>query len=154
MIRYAGGRDLDFLRREMDRLFEGAFPARTDSDQGAMWAPRADLVETDEAYLLTLDLPGVSPDDLDVTFEEGALKISGERKEQREIEGSQYHRIERSTGRFFRSFRFGNNADPDKIEAEVSDGVLTVRLGKVEASKPRRIEVGRRDKQPTELAMN
>jgi HSP20 family protein len=144
LSRYSGGSDLDLLRREMDRLFRDFLPAREGGDSSnAMWAPRTDLSETDDAFVLTMDLPGISPDDVEITFEEGALNISGERQFTQEQERGQYHRIERSHGRFFRSFRFGNNADPDRIDADFEDGVLTIKVGKVEERKPRRIEVGR-----------
>lgn len=145
LMRYTGGSDFDLLRREMDRLFDSFFPARREDDSGsAVWAPRTDLAETDDAYIVSMDVPGIKPDEIDITFEEGTLKVSGERQASKEVEQGQYHRIERSYGRFFRSFRFGGNVDPDKIEAHFDDGVLTIRVGKVEESKPRRIEVGRK----------
>lgn len=138
--------ELGTLRREMDRLFENFYPTRGDEDlASAVWAPRADVSETDDAFLVWIDLPGIKPEDIDVTFEDGMLKVSGERHTQQENEAGQYHRIERTYGRFFRSFRFGDNIDPDRISANWSDGVLTVRIQKQEASRPRRIEVGRMD---------
>jgi HSP20 family protein len=150
LTRFVGGPEMDLLRREMDRLFENLVPARTDDDQTArVWAPRADISESDDAYLIWMDLPGVRPEDIEVTFEDGMLKISGERHSQHEEESGQYHRIERSYGRFFRSFRFGDNADPDQIQAQFNEGVLHLRLAKREASKPRRIEVGRAEKGQT-----
>lgn len=147
ITRYNRGSDLDLLRREMTRFFDDLLPARQEGEnqQSTVWAPRADLSETDDAYLISLDLPGVRRDDLEITMEEGTLKISGERSMERESESGQYHRIERSYGRFFRSFTFGPNADADKIEASFDDGVLTVRVGKAEERKPRRIEVGSRN---------
>lgn len=144
LTRFVGGPEMDLLRREMDRLFENLLPTRTDDDQTTrVWAPRADISETDDAYLLWMDVPGVRPEDIEVTFEDGMLKVSGQRHSQQEQDSGQYHRIERSYGRFFRSFRFGENADPDQIEARFNEGVLNIRLAKREASKPRRIEVAR-----------
>ena len=140
------GSDFDLLRREMTRFFDDLLPAREagEGQQSAVWTPRADLSETDDAYLIALDLPGVRRDDLEITMEDGTLKIAGERSMERETENGQFHRIERSYGRFFRSFTFGPNADADRIEAHFDDGVLTVRVGKAEERKPRRIEVGSR----------
>lgn len=132
------------LRREMDRLFENFFPAQHEGEAPSIWTPRADLAETDDAYVLSLDLPGIRREDLEITMEEGTLRITGERRTEEEHEGRQYHRIERAYGRFFRSFNFGPNANPDEIEASFDDGVLNVRIGKVEERKPRRIEVGSR----------
>ncbi len=146
----SGGRDFDALRREMDRLMDNFLPNRNEGETNAFWAPRTDLAETDDAFVLTIDLPGINRDEVEITFEDGALKVSGERQINREQENSQFHRIERSYGRFFRAFRFGENADPEHIEANFDDGVLTISVGKREQSKPRRIEIGQRSLQPSE----
>jgi HSP20 family protein len=145
-MRYNRGSDFDVLRREMSRLFDDFHPTRPTGEQqeSAVWAPRADLSETDDAFVIALDLPGIDRDDLDITVEDGTLKISGERSMREEHERGQFHRIERTYGRFYRSFSFGPNVDADKIDATFDDGVLTVRAGKAEERKPRRIEVGSR----------
>lgn len=145
-MRYARGNDFDVLRREMTNLFDN-FYGRPNSDgqESAVWAPRADLSETEDAYFIQMDVPGINRDDLDITLEDGTLKISGERQMQSDHEDGQFHRIERAYGRFFRSFTFGPNADADHIEATFDDGVLTVRVAKAEERKPRRIEVGSRN---------
>jgi HSP20 family protein len=139
------GRDFDALRREMDRLFHDFVPTRPAAGEGdaeqAVWAPRADMAETEDAFVIALDVPGVGPDDLQITFEEDTLKVSGERQFNRERHEGQFHRIERSYGRFFRAFRFGSPVDVTRVEADFEDGVLTIRVPKAEASKPRRIEV-------------
>lgn len=138
-------RELSLLRREMDRLSNELFPSRQSDDGSAVWMPRADLAETDEAWILSLDLPGLSADDVEVTLEDDTLTISGEREVSQEQKEGRFHRIERSYGRFFRTIQFGSPVDPDNIEASFEDGVLTVRVAKAEASRPRRIEVqGRR----------
>jgi HSP20 family protein len=142
------GRDLERLRREMDRLFVDFAPTRggngdSDSDQ-AVWAPRADLAETEDAYVVALDVPGVPESDLQITLDDDTLKVAGERKFQRENRDGQFHRIERSFGRFYRAFRFASPIEPNGVTAEFEDGVLTVRVAKAEASKPRHIEVRRR----------
>ena len=144
VMRYHRGSDFDVLRREMSRLFDDFLPARSANDQqeSSVWAPRADLSETDEAYVIALDLPGIDRNDLEITVEEGTLKVSGERSMREDHEQGQFHRIERSYGRFYRSFNFGPNVDSDNIDATFDDGVLTIRVGKAEEQKPRRIEVG------------
>jgi HSP20 family protein len=143
ITRYSGGNEYHSLRREMDRLLESFFPRTEDSAASAMWVPRADLAETDDAFVVSMDLPGVKPEEVEVTFEDGSLKVTGERSAERKHEGRHFHRIERSYGRFFRAFRFGHNADPESISADYRDGILTIQVGKREASKPRRIEIGR-----------
>lgn len=146
ITRYNRGSDFDLLRREMTRFFDDFLPSREagEDQRSAVWTPRADLSETDDAYLIAIDLPGIRRDDLEITMEDGTLKISGERSMESETENGQYYRIERAYGRFFRSFTFGPNADADNINASFDDGVLTIRVGKAEERKPRKIEVGSR----------
>lgn len=142
LTRYTPGRELSLLQREMDRLFHDLNPAnRQEEDSGTVWMPRADLAETDDAFVLALDLPGLTPDDVEVTMEEDTLTISGERKNPQTAEGGRWHRIERTRGRFFRTVRFGTPVDVEDVQASFDHGVLTVRVAKAEASKPRRIEV-------------
>ena len=143
LIRRGPAREFDLLRREMDRLFDDFVPARRTEDS-SVWAPRADIVETDDAYLLSLDLPGIDRDGLDITFEDGTLKISGERTVERNHQNGRFHRVERSYGRFFRSFALGSDIDTDAIEADLTDGVLRIRVAKAETAQPRRIEIGSR----------
>jgi len=136
------GRDFRHLRREMDRLIQDFAPATagdTEADQ-AVWSPRADLAETEDAYVISLDMPGVTPSALELTVEDDTVKVAGEREIARES-GGQYHRIERSYGRFFRAFRFGGAIDAGGVTADFAEGVLTIRVPKAEASRPRRVEV-------------
>ena len=139
-------RDFALLRREMDRLFDGTLTA--DDPATAVWSPRADVAETDDAYRLSLDLPGIDRDTMDVTLDDGTLKISGERHHRSEQSDGRVHRVERAHGRFFRSFTLGNDVDPEAIEAHYDDGVLTVEIGKSAAKQPRRIEVGSKSGAP------
>jgi HSP20 family protein len=142
LTRNTPARELGLLRREMDRLFSDFFPAaRQGEDTSAVWMPRADLAETTDAFVLTFDLPGLTPEDVEVTLEENTLTISGERKAEQAAEGGRWHRIERAYGRFFRTVQFGTPVDADGVEASFENGVLTVRVAKAEVSKPRRIEV-------------
>ncbi|WP_412062746.1 Hsp20/alpha crystallin family protein [Rubrivirga sp. IMCC45206] len=143
-IPFRPGRDFAILRREMDRLFDDV--SRGDRDAEAVWTPRADVSETDDAYVLSLDLPGIDRDTLDVTLDDGTLKISGERRRADEQSDGRFHRVERAYGRFFRSFTLGTDVDDDAIEATFDDGVLMVRVGKSPAVQPRRIPIGRRSR--------
>lgn len=135
-------RPLSELQREVDRLFDRVMPEREDQNRTSIWSPVVDVHETDEHYVIHMDLPGLTKDDVTVTFEKGALRISGERKMWRdEEEKPQYLRVERWIGHFFRSFQFNHNIDADRIEASFENGVLTVELPKSEESKPRRIAI-------------
>ena len=139
-------RDFALLRREMDRLFDSTLAS--DDQTATVWSPRADVAETDDGYRLSLDLPGIDRDTLDVTLDDGTLKISGERHHRSEQAQGRMHRVERAHGRFFRSFALGTDVDPEAIEAHYDDGVLTVQIGKSAARQPRRISVGSKSGEP------
>jgi HSP20 family protein len=134
--------DLDLLRQGMDRLLSDSVASRDEAPASApSWAPRADVVETPDAFHLVLDVPGVSLDKLDVNVENGTLAVSGERAVASAHSDARFHRVERSYGRFFRSFTLGTDIDADRIDASVTDGELTVVVPKAEARKPRQIAV-------------
>ncbi len=132
------------MQREFDRVFDGFFPARIDENENgetAVWSPRVDLVENENAYLIEADLPGIAKEDVKLNFHDGVLSISGERKAERKDEKDNFVRVERSRGHFFRSFNLPMAVDVDSIEARHENGVLTVRVPKAEESKPRQINV-------------
>jgi HSP20 family protein len=104
------------------------------------WAPLADVSETDDAYVIRAELPGVSKDQVNVEIQDRELVISGEIAEPEGDEGRR-HRSTRRTGRFeYRAYLPGD-INPEQVSAQLSDGVLTVRVPKSEGAKPRRIEV-------------
>ena len=100
-----------------------------------------DVEEDDEGLTFKADLPGMDPKDVSVEAKDGVLTIQGERTAEKEEENKIYHRYERTYGSFCRSFNLTKNVDAEKIEAKYKDGVLTVRVPKVEEAKPRKIEV-------------
>lgn len=132
------------FQQEVDRMFDRFLGRQTEEGDAntAVWSPRVDLSETEDSYLLRLDLPGLTREDVTITYEDGTLKISGERSFAGGEEQSQFHRIERWYGRFFRSFNFGRSINPEEISASFQDGVLTVSLPKPEEKKPIRVEIG------------
>ncbi|THB80982.1 MAG: Hsp20/alpha crystallin family protein [Desulfobacteraceae bacterium] len=105
------------------------------------WAPRADILETDSEFTVKLDLPEVKKDDVKITVDNGVLSIRGERKQEKEEKGTQYHRIECHYGNFVRSFSLPDNVAEDQIEAVYENGVLFLAIPKTEESKPKQIEV-------------
>lgn len=127
-------RDLLSVEDEFDRLF-GRPSART------AWAPALDVRETENGFEVAVDLPGLEPGDVSVTFESGVLTISGTREFSSESSNETYHRIERSYGSFARSVRLPHTTDGERIEATFDKGVLSVVVPKAEAAKPRTIEV-------------
>lgn len=112
---------------------------------------RADLMEREDEVVLTADLPGVRRDDLDVTLEQNVLTVTGERTQPRPERNGEdrYYLFERRWGRFRRSFALPCEVMADRVDATLSDGVLTVRIPKAESSRRRRIEIqsgaGRRE---------
>lgn len=104
------------------------------------WTPTVDLYETDRAYVLTAEVPGLSRDDVHIHVQEGRLTLSGVRRDRAEA-CEQYHRVERGHGAFSRTFQMPLAIDVDEITADLKDGVLTVVVPKVDDPAPRRIVV-------------
>lgn len=127
------------LRREMDRLLEDAF-GRGDAGV-ASWVPAADVREDESAYRFELDLPGVSPEAVELTIEAGVLTVRGEKRNRVEGENTRTHVAERVQGAFRRAFPLPKDVAEDRIEAQFAHGQLTVRLPKLERPKARKIEI-------------
>lgn len=124
---------------EWDRLFDEVLtrPLSTWST----WTPAADLYETDDEFVLELDMPGFDQDDIEVTVEHGILGVSGQRTMDEKSERYTYHVRERSYERFNRSFSLPRSVNPDQVAAEFRNGMLRVTLPKAAEAKPRRIAV-------------
>lgn len=105
------------------------------------WLPTLDVAEQKDSYTVQLDLPGIKKEDVHVSFEEGILTIQGERKQESEQKDKEYHRIERSYGRFERSLNLGSAVDPERIQANYKDGVLEIIVAKSEKAKPKAIDI-------------
>lgn len=132
------------LRSEVDRLIDN-FPLRMPSFNFGRFAiaPAIDMAETDKAYKLTVELPGMEPENVEVTFEDGLLRIAGEKQEQREENERGYRLSERSYGSFERQVELPSAAQGDKIKAKFKNGVLTVTVPKdgKAAAKSKRIAI-------------
>jgi HSP20 family protein len=131
---------------QMDRLFahalglHGQWQSATGASTRA-WAPALDISERKDAYLVTVELPGVQLDDLQITMEDGLLTIQGERQVASESSEEQYHRLERSSGAFRRAITLPAHIMADAVEASMEDGVLRILVPKAEEAKPKRIQV-------------
>ncbi len=132
-------REIDALHRQMTQLVSAAFGASGLDDWRLSWTPLADVSETDDAYHVEVELPGVRREDVDVHVSGRELSVSGEFK-QRERAGLFRTRTRRS-GRFEYRTVLPEDIDADRVTAELADGVLTVRVPKQEAAKPRRVPV-------------
>jgi len=105
------------------------------------WAPALDISERKDAYLVTVELPGVEIDDLQITLEDGLLTIQGERHFAHDSSEQQFHRVERRYGAFRRSITLPAHVMGDGIEATTDDGVLQIMVPKMEEATPKRIQV-------------
>lgn len=134
------------MHEEMDRMFDDFLPqfsTARDSDKRFDFLASVDLGETDDALELKADLPGMEEGDIDVTLQDGALMISGERKHESEEKRKNYYRAERAYGAFHRAIPLPCEIDEDRIEAHFKKGVLTVHMPKSPAAREnqRKIEI-------------
>jgi HSP20 family protein len=136
-----GGNILDVVRREMDDLVGRLQDPGAACEELAAFAPRTNVAETDKAYEITLDLPGMKADDFQIELHEGRLSVTGERMKEKDESGKTYHRVERLYGKFRRTFTLGQDVDSDHVEADYRDGVLRVLVPKTEKAQPKKISV-------------
>ena len=127
-------RELDELTQRVNSLWETNLAGDLHG-----WAPLADVEETDDAYVVEIDLPGVKRDEIDIQLTDRQLTVSGELKEKERT--GVLRRRTRRVGQFHYSVTLPAEADADKVTAHLDDGVLTVRVPKPEQVKPRRIEI-------------
>lgn len=142
ITRYDPWRRMDEWRQEMDRAFN---PLTYEDDisqmVGGEWVPAVDIKEEEDRYVLHADIPGIKPEDIEITMEHGVLSIRGERKFEETEERESYKRIERSHGVFYRSFTLPGNTEADAVTASGEDGVLEVVIPKTAETQRKRIEV-------------
>ena len=127
----------EFADRDWSSLFYGAAPGPAQ----AGFTPAVDVVEQDKSYLLRAEIPGVSPEQIDLQVENDVLTLRGERKHESQEERAGYRRVERSYGSFSRSFVLPQGTNVDAIEARAENGVLTISIPKVQAATARKLEV-------------
>lgn len=131
----------DDFRREMDTVLN-RFLQTGEPEEGRLpLRPLCNVSETENEYEITLDVPGMKPEDFNIELKQNELWVTGERKEEAEETGKTWHRIERRHGRFQRVVTLGHDADPDQVDAEYKDGVLRITVTKAEEARPRKIEV-------------
>ena len=130
---------LNQLQRELDRTYEG------DEDSGSIataeWAPAVDIKEENDRFVLHADIPGVNPEDIDVSMEDGVLTIKGEKQTETKTEKEGYKRIERTSGSFYRRFSLPDTADSEAVTAKSKHGVLEIVIPKREAVQLKKISV-------------
>ena len=145
---HGGLRTFEDLSSDMERIFDSLLGRRVgtllrsgNGERGERYVPSLDFAETPEAYEVSVDLPGVKPEDVKVEMHDGQLILTGQRSSTKEQKEKNYHRVERQSGSFYRSVGLPTDVDVDKIDAQYDAGVLRVTLPKVEQRKPKAIQV-------------
>jgi len=129
-------------REPLYRLFDTFFGEPQNEEVGNRnWVPPVDIQESEEGYRLHDELPGLTKDDINITLENNVLRLSGERKFEKDVKKESYHRIERSYGTFARAFALPSQVNAEGVQAAFEDGVLTITVPKAEAAKPRKIAI-------------
>jgi HSP20 family protein len=142
-----GGGFLEPFRQEMESVFERFFGEHFPEvgKVAQTWAPRVDIEETEKEILVKADLPGVDPKDVEITVNEGALILKGEKKEEHEEKKKNFHSVERFVGKFYREIPLPSGTDPENIAAVTSKGVITVTIPKKPEAQPKKIAVKPQD---------
>lgn len=143
IIRWDPFRDIITLREKMNCRFEDAVTARGEKKDmiSSTWAPSVDIYETENALILTAEVPGVDEDNVEIKIEDNTLSLKGERKFEEETKEENFHRIERTYGSFYRSFTVPRHIDQEKIKAEHDNGVLRITMPKKPESKPKTVKI-------------
>jgi HSP20 family protein len=133
-------RDLLDLQEKMNRLFEDSLAAtRPDASvPPSAWTPPADVYETGEGFVVLMDLPGLSPDDVEIHVDGERLVVRGERRPSDKTRPESFHRVERSYGVFTRVFQLTDEVDPDRVKADFRDGLLRLELPRLHTRAPAR----------------
>lgn len=136
--------EMERLKNEMDRIFQEGFGTSLLRERAGVFPP-VNVYEDKDRYLLTAELPGVRPEDLEITVTEESVTLRGQRRPEDGGEKANYHRRERESGSFRRVVSLPERIDPNKVEATSRHGVLYVTLPKAEDVKPRQIKVKSED---------
>lgn len=132
--------ELETLQDRVNRLFGRPLPT-LQLEEPMEWMPIVNLVEADDEFVLTAELPGMKPEDVEVDVEENVLTLKGEKKAEREEKEGRWHLMERTHGAFERCFTLPRTVEPDRIRADFENGLLRVHLPKRKESKGRKIEI-------------
>ena len=141
LTRYNPWSVFDQLQRELNMPMTKFDTEDNGNIATANWAPAVDIKEDDMAFTLLADIPGVDPDEIEVTMDKGVLTVKGERQSEKKTEEENYKRVERQYGVFYRRFTLPDSANAEAIEAQSEHGVLKITIPKQEVAQSRRISV-------------
>ena len=143
LVRWEPFEGFSRIQTRINDLFDDAFGrARNSSAQAAgVWFPAVDILESRDSYLIRAELPGMKREDFNLEVHDGSLTLSGERKFEEAADGVEYHRVERTSGKFSRSFYLPQTVQTDAIKATYRDGILEIHVPKAEEAKPKQIAI-------------
>ena len=135
--------DLLDVRHEMNRIFDDFFGRRPTPVifRESAWSPNVDIAKTDGEIVVKAELPGMTKEDVHISITDNTLTLEGEKKQENEIKEEKYHRVERSYGKFQRSFTLPKGIQAEKIKASFKNGILNINIPKAEEVKPKQTEI-------------
>lgn len=140
IVRWKPRGEIFAIQDEINRVFDGLFGGMREDDSPVL-VPPTDIVEDGEEFVVSIELPGMSKDDVKLTLKDDSLTVSGSKKRESESREDRYYRVERSYGSFCRTINLPSKVDSSKILAEFKNGILTIRLPKSEEAKPKEIAI-------------
>lgn len=141
LIRWDPYREISNMRTALDRVVNDLMNVPHMLRQNGCWALTLDVAETDDGFMVKASLPGINPEDLEVTYDLNVLTIKGEVRKEEDVDEERYHLRERRYGTFSRSVSLPASIKADQIEANYQAGILTLHLPKSEDARPKRIKV-------------
>ena len=141
LVTYDPFRELRGLQDEVNRVFNAGFNRGDNEMMRGAWSPSVDIYENKDNIVLEAELPGMRPEDVNISIENNVLTIHGERKFEKKDDKDNFHRVERSYGSFTRSFTLPPTVSAENVDAEFDSGILRLTMAKREEAKPRKIEI-------------
>ena len=140
LVRWDPFQDVMAVTNRLSRVINDSYRTRTEDAFGS-WVPPVDIFEKSDNLVIRAELPGLEKDDIEIRIENGVLTLHGQRKQESEVEEANAYRLERVYGTFTRSFSLPTTVDASRVAATYRDGVLEVSVPKVEAAKPKKVEI-------------
>ena len=143
LVRWEPFAGLSSIPNRINDLFDDTFGRARSSSMAApgVWFPPVDILESRDSYLIRAELPGMKREDFNLEVHDGSLTLSGERKFDEAANGVEYHRVERASGKFSRSFYLPQTVKTDAIKATYCDGILEIHVPKADEAKPKQIAI-------------
>jgi len=145
LVKWYPTREMTRFENDFDSVFRllnsRLFGESGEENENVIWTPATDIIENEKSYVLKLDLPGVVKENVKISYKEGVLTVSGERKNENESQNGKWFRVERTFGGFSRSFTLPELIKQDAISASFKNGMLTIEIPKAEEAKPFEIKI-------------